>query len=64
MMAKIPGWHKAYPGTVRQYNEGKGTYIIDFDDGDVKNNVDHEDVEVMSKEEAEKERREKAQKTA
>ena len=53
VMARIPGWSKAYPGTVRQYNEGKGTYIIDFDDGDVEKNVDHEDVEVMSKEKEE-----------
>ena len=53
VMAKIPGWSKAYPGTARQYNEGKGTYIIDFDDGDVEKNVDHEDVEVMSKEKEE-----------
>ena len=53
VMAKMRRWPKAYPGTVRQYNEGKGTYIIDFDDGDVEKNVDHEDVEVMSKEKEE-----------
>ena len=50
VMAKIPGWPKAYPGTVRQYNEGKGTYIIDF--GRSSKNVYYKYVEVMSKEKA------------
>ena len=50
---------KEFPGTVRKYNYGRGTCIVDFDDVGVKEDVKHERFEVMSKEkeeELEKER--------
>ena len=45
VLAKIDGWSKSYPGVIRSLVEG-GKYSVEFDDGDVRNNVAEKDIEL------------------
>ncbi|GBG33484.1 Calmodulin [Hondaea fermentalgiana] len=47
VLAKIPAWKEAYPGTIQSANLN-GTYQILFDDGECQDSVLHEDVKKLA----------------